>query len=151
MMVVLEYPLLQTKFQVHWFQRRKCLKVFTLYMYLVAILVMWHGWFEHIFFPPPLETLYEILSQLATRLFEEMFEIVILYWVRDPGLKVKEWPWPLVLTNFHDLIKTTLITNFRQTSSKHMKTCVLAFPIFDLATKKVKVNQRSSFEQSWMN
>ena len=37
-----------------------------------------------------METLYEILSELAKRLFEEMFEIVILYWVRDPGLKVKE-------------------------------------------------------------
>ena len=42
--------------------------------------------------------------------FEEMLEIVKL-WL-SCGSKVKQWPWPLLLSNVHVLTQTTLITIF---------------------------------------
>ena len=53
-MVVLEHPMLHTKFQGHWpfDSGEKDFLMFLPYMGIVAILVMLHGLFEQTFVPP---------------------------------------------------------------------------------------------------
>ena len=83
------------------------------------------------------------MATIGSLTFEEMFEFVKL-WVKGQTTTLTFSP-----TNLHLLIKTTLFTIFMPKSSKlSMKSYVLAFPISDLAVKKVKVNPRSSFELS---
>ena len=68
-LVVLEHPMLHTKFQGHrpFDSGEADVLRFLPYMGMAAILVMWHGPFEQIFVPHPMEALYEIWVWLAQR------------------------------------------------------------------------------------
>ena len=51
-----------------------------------------------------------------------------LSWYESPKSKVKQWPWPPVLTTFHVLIRQRWLPTVRPKSSKFsMKSFVLAF------------------------
>ena len=65
-----------------------------------------------------------------------------------PGSKDREWPWPNLHTNLHEVVKTTESTRFWAKISKlSMTCCVLAFSQIWPCPKKVKGNPSSSFEQ----
>ena len=68
-LVVLEHPMLHTKFQSHWpyGSGEEDFLRFLPYMGMAAILVMWAGPFEQFSFPHPMETPYEIWLWLAQR------------------------------------------------------------------------------------
>ena len=57
-----------------WFQRRRFLKVFTIYMGMVAILVMWPGQFEQAFVPPSHGDSIWNLALISPPVSEEMFK-----------------------------------------------------------------------------
>ena len=107
-LVVLGYRMLHSKFHSHQSTGRKYLKDITLFG-CGAIMVMWPGQFEPNLFPPTLKDTDEIWLRLAKWLLWRFLNCQITV---SPGSKVKEWPWPLLLTNLHVLIKTTLIIIF---------------------------------------
>ena len=119
-LVLLQYPMLHIKFQGNKVQE---------FYRLLPWIGMGPCWSCDLdCFAQLKESVYEILLQLAQWLLRRCLKSSNH---GSPGSKVKQWPYPLVLTNLHVLIKLTLITNFRPKSSNLFM-----------------INPRSSFEQS---
>ena len=113
-LVVLEYPLLYTKFQSHRpiGSKEGDFLRFLPYMGLEAMLVMWPRIFEHIFIPTSHGgSIWNLASNgLVFFFWEKKFDNVESEW---PWTKVNEWPWPWVDINHHVLIYLTIYTNFQ--------------------------------------
>ena len=108
-LVVLDYPMLYTKFQGHRaLGSEEDFWRFLRYMGLEAILVMWPRTVEQIFIPTSHGgSIWNLASNGLVFLEEKRLENVESEW---PLTKVNEWPWPWVVINHHILIYLTICT-----------------------------------------
>ena len=103
-LVVLEYPMLYTKFQGHrpLGSEEGDFWKFLQYMGLEAISVIWRGTFKHILILINPWRLNMKFGFYRPSVFEEKkFENVESEW---PWTKVSEWPWPSIFIKVHVLI-----------------------------------------------
>ena len=107
---------------------------------MAAKLVMWPGPFEQIFIQStPGGSIWNVFT-IGPLAFEEMVENVKIWAI---WIKGKKWLWPLVLIILHELIKTTVYTNFLGQNLQNFPWNLMFyhFPIFDLAVKRSKSTQ----------
>ena len=104
-LVVFTYTMLHTKFQGHWsdswFWRRRFFKVFTIYGHgghlghvTQLICIYFHSY-------SPSSFHMNFGSKLPNCFWEKQVWTLKSEW---PLTKVKEWPWPWILTQLHKLI-----------------------------------------------
>ena len=83
--------------------------------------------------PQPQEALHEIWIQLVQWFLRTCLKSSKYM---SLGKKVKEWPWPFILTDFHIFIKTYVYTYLGPKSPKlSLKSCVLAISYINLSVK----------------
>ena len=91
-----------------WFQRRRVLKVFTIYGPGSHLGNVTQNIWTNFYSKNPMVVSYEIWHQTAQCFLKN----VESEW---PWTNVNKWPWPWVVKNHHELIYLTTCTNFHLT------------------------------------
>ena len=127
-LVVLEYSMLHTTFQVHWpFSATEDFESLLAYMGMVAILVMWHKPFVFTFILPSHVGSTLNMASISLVFFEEnKFKSGKSEW---PWTKDNETPWPLIFILVHVLILFTASTNFDLIDLNSFWKILYLFPI----------------------
>ena len=147
--------MLHTKFQGHQpFSPEKIFQGFLPYIGMAAILVLRPWSHTQTFIPWSQRDSICTLVSINPAVLEKKLKKTTTA-TEASRIKVSKWSWPLVFIEVHsaDCINQ-LWCNRLQQSEKNL--LFYLFPIqktevteFDLAIKKVRVNQGSSFEQTW--